>query len=341
MASTMANYDAQIDNVTYTDLKMLGHNSTASQFRDKVKLANDEDCQIRILRGTTIEEAPVENNPKELFYKMGEKTIFFSFTIREYQAMVNKTGGTIKEISGDVRSPKGWQQTIGLPTVMDSANQLMWHMSKGHTGLADNFVVMGVNFDQYNLMAHIATKKVNCFQRGYTMQMLQVLQGHNYKFIESGLKEVVVLYYKGYNVLQLAQRFTWNDGFVWAYSMPVNVKKALEAIEADNENPIATAMIQGLHNGGNNAFKALPKEIRDKALGFYLDHGITIEASNLLPEQSLGHHDHVMWIMENNNAAKKEEDKDGQVQDDDDDKDDNDNDGDQGMGESKKRKKEA
>ena len=144
-------------------------------------------------------------------------------------------------------------------------------------------------------------------------------------------------------MLQLAQRFTWNDGFVWAYSMPVNVKKALEAIEADNENPIATAMIQGLHNGGNNAFRALPKEIRDKALGFYLDNGITIEASNLLPEQSLGrgHHDHVMWIMENNNAPKKEEDKDGGVQDDDDDKDDNDNDGNQGIGECKKRKKEV
>ena len=124
-----------------------------------------KNAKSRFFRGTTIEDTNEENNPKDLFYKMGEDTTFFSFTIREYQAMVNKTGGTIKEISGDVRSPKGWQQTIGMPTVMDSANQLMWHMSKGHTDLADNFVVTGVNFDQYNLMAHMATKKVNCFQR--------------------------------------------------------------------------------------------------------------------------------------------------------------------------------
>lgn len=172
----------------------MGHGATISQFKDKVKLVNDEECQIKILRGTTIEDTNEENNPKALFYKMGEDTTVFSFTIREYQTMVNNTGGTTKEISGDVRSPKGWQQTIGMPTVVDSANQLMWHMSKGHTDLADNFVVMGVNFDQYNLMTHMATKKVNCFQCGYTMQMLQVLQGHTYKFIESELKQVVVLY---------------------------------------------------------------------------------------------------------------------------------------------------
>lgn len=103
--------------------------------------------------------------------------------------------------------------------------------------------------------------------------------------------------------------------------MPVNVTRAMEAINARSDNPIATAMIQGLHNGGNNAFKDLPKETRDKALGYYLDNGITIEASNLLPEESLGHHDHVMWILENNNEKKKakEDDKD-KIEDNDEDK---------------------
>ena len=336
MASTTMNYDAQFDNVDYKDLRKVGHNATISQFKDKVKLVNDEECQIKILRGTTIEENNQGVNAKDLLYKLGEQAVFFSFTMREYETMLKSTSGTIKEIPGDVRASKGWQQTIGMPTVMDSANQLMWHMSKGHTDLEDNLVVMGVNLDQYNLMSHLATKKVNCFQRGYTMQMFQVLHGHNYKLTDNELKQVVVLCYKDYNVLQLAQRFTWAAGFVWAYSMPVNVKTAVEAIEADNDNPIATAMIQGLHNGGNNAFRALPKDIRDKALGFYLDNGITIEASNLLPEQSLGHHDHVMWIMEKNNSPKKEGDKDDEEQDDDEDKNDNDNDGNQGMG--KKRK---
>ena len=105
MASTTMNYDAQFDSVNYQGLRTLGHGATISQFKDTVKLVNDEECQIKILRaGTTTEE----NNPRDLFYKMGENTVFFSFTIRVYQAMVNKTGGTIKEISGDVRSDTYW-----------------------------------------------------------------------------------------------------------------------------------------------------------------------------------------------------------------------------------------
>lgn len=132
MASTMLNFDDPFHNVNYKQLPTLGHNATVSQFKDKVKLVNDEECEIKVLKGTTITDAKENDNPKELFYKMGENTVFFAMTIQEYQVMVNKTGGTIIEISGDVRSANGWQQTIGLPTVMDSACQLMWHMSKGH-----------------------------------------------------------------------------------------------------------------------------------------------------------------------------------------------------------------
>ena len=146
---------------------------------------------------------------------------------------------------------------------MDSANQLVWHMSKGHTSTADNFVVIAVNFDQNNLMSHLATKKINCIRRGCTMQMLQILQGHSYKFIESELRQVVALYCKGYSVLQLAQRFTWNNGYVWASSMQVNVNNALNAKDHNPENPILTALCQRNHNGGNNALKLLPKTIRE------------------------------------------------------------------------------
>lgn len=93
--------------------------------------------------------------------------------------------------------------------------------------------------------------------------MVQVLQGHNYEFTNAELDKVVVLYYKGYNVLQLAQRFTWNNGFVWAYSMPVNVNNALDAKDDNPEDPILTALTQGIHNGGNNALKQFPKPLRD------------------------------------------------------------------------------
>ena len=247
--------------------------------------------------------------------------------------MVVKTGGTIKEISGDVRAHNGWCQTIGLPTVMDSANQIVWHMSKGHTKAAGNFVVVAVNFDQNNLLSHMATKKINCFQRGYTMQMLQVLQGHSYKFIESELQQVVALYYQGYNVLQLVERFTWNNGYVWAFSLPISVNNAMDAKDDNPENPILTALCQGIHNGGNNALKLLPKTIRERVVDHYVDTNCPLTASNLLPEQSIGHPDHATWILTNEN---KDEDK--KNDDNDDGRNNDDNDGDQNMGQEKKRK---
>ena len=47
-----------------------------------------------------------------------------------------KTGGTTRNISGDVRAANGWMQTVGLPTIQDSANQLMcyWYVGSGRDG---------------------------------------------------------------------------------------------------------------------------------------------------------------------------------------------------------------
>ena len=41
-------------------------------------------------------------------------------------------------------------------------------------------------------MSHLATRKVNTFQRGYSMQMVQVLQGHNYVLTKSELDNTIV-----------------------------------------------------------------------------------------------------------------------------------------------------
>jgi len=260
----MPNFEEKIDNVDYKSLMLLGHGATISQFQDKVKLVNDEECEIKILRGPTIEDNNEVTDPKELIYKMGDNVTFFSFAMKEFETMVKKTGGTIKNISGDVRAANGWMQTIGLPTIQDSANQLMWHMCKNHTAATDNFVVVATILDQYNFMSHLATTKVNTFQRGYSMQMVQVLQGHNYVLTKSELDNTIVLYYRGYNVLQVAQRWTWANGFVWAYSMPINVANALDAKDNNPENPVLTALAQGIHNGGNHALKEFLKAIRDR-----------------------------------------------------------------------------
>ena len=309
MAADMPNYSDVVDNVNYMSLGCLGTGATISQYQDKMKLANDEECEIKVLRGPTMEAGEITDPKeiKEMIYKLGDNVTFFSFTMKEFETMVKKTGGTIKRLSGDVRSARGWQQTIGLPTLQDSANQLMWHVSKNHSAVCDNFIVVATVFQQYNVFSHVAMRKCNVFQRGYSLSMFQILAGHNYRLTKQELDNTAVLYYKGYNVLQLAQRWTWANGYVWAYSMPINVNNAMDAHDKNNENPVLTALSQGVHNGGNHALREFPKTIRARVVEYYVNTNSALLPSNLLPEENLGHPDHVQHVMTRNNLVDGEQ----------------------------------
>ena len=337
MACDMPNYDNEVDNVNYQNLTRLGLGTTVSQYTDKCKLVNVEDnVEVKAIR-----PGHYEGNALDLVRVMGNNTTFFSFTMKEYETMVKKTGGTIKNISGDVRAEKGWQQTIGLPTIQDAANQLCWHMCKFHTPLSDNLVIVAVNFDQYNLVSHLAMKKMNTFQRGYTMQVIQVLQGHNYEMTNAERGNTVVLYFKGYNVLQLAQRFTWNNGYVWAYSMPINVANAMNAKDDNPEDPILTALSQGIYNGGNNALKFLPKNRRDRVVEYYVNTNSPLMPSNLLPEHNMGHPDHVQYVMTHNDDHEEIQEEEGNDDGDDGQGGNDGNNNDDAMGGPKKRRMET
>ena len=309
MAADMPNYSDVVDNVNYMNLGCLGTGATISQYQDKMKLANDEECEIKVLRGPTMEAGEITDPKeiKEMIYKLGDNVTFFSFTMKEFETMVKKTGGTIKRLSGDVRSARGWQQTIGLPTLQDSANQLMWHVSKNHSAVCDNFIVVATVFQQYNVFSHVAMRKCNVFQRGYSLSMFQILAGHNYRLTKQELDNTAVLYYKGYNVLQLAQRWTWANGYVWAYSMPINVNNAMDAHDKNNENPVLTALSQGVHNGGNHALREFPKTIRARVVEYYVNTNSALLPSNILPEENLGHPDHLQHVMTRNNLVDGEQ----------------------------------
>ena len=150
---------------------------------------------------------------------------------------------------------------------------------------------------------------------------------------------LAVLYYKGYNVLQLAQRWTWANGYVWAYAMPINVNNAMDAHDQNNENPVLTALSQGVHNGGNHAWREFPKTIRARVVEYYVNTNSALLPSNLLPEENLGHPDHVQHVMTRNNLVDGEqEEQQDEAQDDDQDGGNNDdNDGDDAMVGKKRR----
>ena len=59
MAADMPNYSDVVDNVNYMNLGCLGTGATISQYQDKMKLANDEECEIKVLRGPTMEAGEI------------------------------------------------------------------------------------------------------------------------------------------------------------------------------------------------------------------------------------------------------------------------------------------
>ena len=166
-----------------------------------------------------------------------------------------------------------------------------------HTTPSSSTVMVAIQLDLNNWCSHHTMKHVNSFQRGYSLQMRQVLEGSHYNLTADELSTMVIVNYDNYNVLQLASRFVWWSGYVWASAMPVNVLSALEAKNDENNSHILTALIQGLHNGGTTCFKIMPKHIRDKAIEFLLDRNLATTPANMIPEHSIGHPDHAAWVM--------------------------------------------
>ena len=113
----------------------------------------------------------------------------------------------------------------------------------------------------------------------------------------------------------------------------------MDAHDDNAENPVLTALSQGIHNGGNHALKEFPKTIRDRVVEYYVNTNSPLLPSNLLPEENLGHPDHVQYVMTTNNLREGDQgEQQGEEQDggNDDDNDDGDNGGNDA--ETKKRK---
>lgn len=287
------NYNESIDQIDYKSLVLLGQKSTATTYVDRAALANEEEATIRILK-----PEETDKTARQLLLGLDGKTMtVFSFTMEEYVAMIAEQEGTLTYIPGDVRAGKRWLQTIGVPTIQDAANQLCWHVSKGHTTPSSSTVMVAIQLDLNNWCSHHTMKHVNSFQRGYSLQMRQVLEGFQNNLTAEELSTMVIVNYDNYNVLQLASRFVWSSGYVWASAMPVNVLTALEVKDDENNSHIMTALIQGLYNGGTTCLKIMPKHIRDKALEFLLDRNLATTPANMIPMHSIGHPDHAAWVM--------------------------------------------
>ena len=66
MACDVPNFDGKIDSVDYKSLPLLGHGTTMSQYVNKTKLVNEEECEVKVLRPGGYNG----DNPRELIQWM-------------------------------------------------------------------------------------------------------------------------------------------------------------------------------------------------------------------------------------------------------------------------------
>ena len=148
------NYNESTDQVDYKSLVLLGQKSTATTYVDRVALANEEEATSRILK-----PEETDRTARQLLLGLDGRTMtVFSFTMEEYVVMLAEQEGTLTYIPGDVRASKRWLQTIGVPTIQDAANQLRWHVSKGHTTPSSSTVMVAIQLDLNNWCSHHTMK---------------------------------------------------------------------------------------------------------------------------------------------------------------------------------------
>ena len=75
----------------------------------------------------------------------------------------------------------------------------------------DQTIVLAISFDLHNMAHHMAGKKLSSFQRGYSVQVLQVHAPHNYRFTEAKKNNVRALHLN-YNAANKFDRYNWSNG---------------------------------------------------------------------------------------------------------------------------------
>ena len=194
-----------------------------------------------------------------------------------------------------------------------------YHASQGHIPAVENNVILAFQPDPINLAYHNGQKRTNHFQRGQSVQFLQVLAPCKYLLSDKENVNMRVMQIT-YNPAQKFETYCWNNGWIWLYGHTIHLQTILQEQLKDEQYVHTTMMTQRLQHLGQ--------------YGTTAQMGLDTIYVNREPESQRGHPSHKAWIMEN------QANNDDEIENDKKDSDEDGNDGDDSMGENKKRKKD-
>ena len=280
----------------YANLKKLPTGSTISLWDCRHILHNEDKVESTILMPKAMESMPwseVLDNDKTYW--------FCAMTMPEYKSLLDNEG-QINVLPGSFRKPGGWEQMIFLPTTEEAVQWLAYHQSVGHTMGDNETVVMAICFDHHNLCHNMAVKKASIFQRGYSVQVLQIHSPFNYKLVEQETNNIRILHMK-YNAAMKFQKYKWSNGWIWLYGHTMHVETMIELADS---SPHHTILRMALDHLGQYGQAQLPESVQLKLQQYKAANQIDTFFVSIPCRQQKGHEDHYNYIQKKTMDLNKE-----------------------------------
>ena len=118
-----------------------------------------------------------------------------------------------------------------VPTSEEAIQWLAYHQSQGHTMSNNETVLIAISFEGHNLIHHQSQKMVTSFQRGYSVQVLQIHAPFDYQMTNKEMNKMRVMHLQ-YNAIDKFDRYNWENGWIWLYGHTIHVKSMLTLTES-------------------------------------------------------------------------------------------------------------
>ena len=176
---------------------------------------------------------------------------------------------------------------VFLPTVEEAVCFAAYHMSQKHMPATMETMVIGFEPQATNLAYNVGQKKVNHFQRGQSVQFLQVLSPCRYK-LSNMEKDNLRVMSLDYNPADKFVTYSWNNGWVWFYGHAVHLQTMLQEQLKDEQYIHTTLMTQCLQHLGQYGTTMLAPDCQTMINSFRA----TMAYVAREPEEQRGHPNH-------------------------------------------------
>ena len=202
-------------------------------------------------------------NPDELniMYQSANQQAWWLMTTTELYNSISNQQGLVPTIPGFLNMPFFDKVLMG-ETPSTGAFSLFYHMTEQHVlsqQLRDLKLIMIVP-ETRRQQRRLGSNNVDVFNRGYVFQQLQVQENSMINFSTWEINKQVVFNVKpiqdNINFVQvIANKFSWQNGFLWTYNIPLRPTEILT--QEDNR---MRCLLQCLQYTGGEVMAKLPTE---------------------------------------------------------------------------------